>query len=136
MSVITYIARDRGKLVSGHSDLTEYSIEVPISSYNTTRENKGALQRSLSGVPFKTLHRIESSVSLSTILLHKSSDATTIAEIEEFLSSVAAGESFLIDAYGSLLSPDDPKEYTINGSSSVSVVEVLFYQYSFKAVEL
>lgn len=136
MSVIRYTAIDRGKLISGHSEATEYSFEVPISSFGENTQSLGSVQTSLSGNRFQTLHSIERAASLSSSMLHRTNDSATIESMEEFLSSVAAGEPFEIDVYGSLASPGTFKNYALDGSFSSSIAEFVFLQYSFQVVEL
>lgn len=136
MSVIRYTAIDRGKLIDGHSELTEYSFDFPITAFDSNSENKGSIQTSLSGKKYHTLHQIERTSAFTSVLLHRVEDAGIIASLEEFFSSVAAGETFEIDVYGTLASPGTFNNYTIRGSLSASVVDVTYLQYSFEVVEL
>lgn len=136
MSVFRYIAVDRGKLIDGHSAATEYSFDMPIAGLGTTVENKGRVQTSLSGKRYHTLHNIERSTSFTTTIIHRVQESQTVANIEEFLSSVAAGEAFEIDVYGSLASPGDFVNCVIDGQQSVEIVDAVYLQYSFKVVEI
>lgn len=136
MSVVTYTAVDRGRLVSGHSELTEYSFEMPVSSVSMSAQNQGTVQKSLSGKRFHTLHNIERSTSLTTILIHRIQESDVIDQIEEFLSSVAAGETFQIDLYGSLAFPGNVSTYAVDGPHSTEIVDSVYLQYSFNVVEI
>lgn len=136
MSVVRYLAVDRGNLIAGHSEQTEYLFEVPFSSMSTSESRQGRAQTSLSGKPFYTLHHVTRSHSLTTVNLHRVNDANTIASMEEMFSSVAAGETFFIDIYGTAGTPDNERSFVLDGGFSKAVTDVLFVQFSFKVVEL
>ncbi len=61
--------------------------------------------RSLSGVSERVLHRIDYEYALRTVATN---DSTLIAKFKELHASVAAGETFTIDLYGTEASPVDP----------------------------
>lgn len=115
MSAITYIAKDRGDLISGHSAETEYSFDLYFAEFQGSITRKENTITSLSGVRITTLHHLERTYSVVT---SPSASSTILNNIREFLSSVAAGEEFTVDVYGSTLTPDSPETFKIMGSYS------------------
>lgn len=134
MANITYFAVDRGKLISGHSEGTEYNLDVPISNFQESTRRKQKTITSLSGQNTTILHHIIRRASVST---SPSEETAVIDGMREFLDSVAGGEVFQIDLYGSSATPLDPKNYRLEGNYSESLVDITgFYKFSFKVKEV
>lgn len=135
MAVITYTAIDRGELIGGHSELTLYSFEVDLRAFNRSVKRNAKPIRSLSGSRRITnYYNTERGRSVETIPID---DATTLANMREFLSSVEGGEEFQIDIDGTLGSPVSPKDFELEGDYSETLVDLSgFYLFTFKAVEV
>jgi len=104
MAVITYTAKDRGDLMAGHSAGTEYTLEIPLTKWDRDFKDEARTTRSLSGTPHTVFHRTDRIYRFATV----STDNTNlINSLREFASSVAAGETFTLDPYGSIASPDE-----------------------------
>ena len=102
MAVFTYISKDRGSLVSGHSAEIEYSIEIPLSVWSPDSKKEESVRKSLSNKKFTILHYIERFFRLSTV---STDDQAIIDGLIEMFDSVANGEDFTIDPYGTLVAP-------------------------------
>ena len=114
MPSVTYTASR--SLISGHSSGLSYSIDLRIAARTPRTKREGREHKSLSGNKEYFLHRLEKFFSLQSAML-------TQAELDqyiEFLDSVAGGESFTFDAYGTVASPDNPQLATLDGDYSVS----------------
>lgn len=133
MTVITYTAMDRGDLIAGHSELTEYSFEVPLLAFNSSTTRAQNTVTALSGRSFTTLKHIKVNHSIQT---RPTKDQDLRDQMREFLSSVAGGEEFSIDLFGKLLSEDDPITCKISGNYSQALTQGKFYAFSFGAVQV
>jgi len=131
MAAITYTAIDRGDLVSGHSELTEYSFDVPIESFQKSIKREQSTVSSLSGKRFTSLMRLDVFYSAKTV---PTDDQSTIDNMREFLSSVAAGETFTIDLFGSVSTPDNPVTFKLDGDTGEDL-NIISYSFSFKVVK-
>lgn len=103
MAAITYTADFRANLVTGHSVGTAYSIDVKLKAYSTALDAPKTVHVALNG-SVETVLRRATRVITATI----SWPDTLNANVEEFLWSIAAGEIFQFDAYGSVATPDEP----------------------------
>lgn len=128
MTVITYTAVDRGDLVAGHSALTEYSFEVPLLSFNSADNRSQTTVTALSGKTFTTLKHIKKTHAIQTRPIK---DEDLEAQVREFLSSVAAGEEFLLDPFGKLLEVDEPLTCKRSGNYSRTISQGKYYSFSF-----
>lgn len=112
MGYISYFAVDQGNLVSGHSEGTEYTIEIDFEQYAPNRKRKINEPKSLSGKTFTRFHRTDKSASLSTVW---QDDVAIHDQMTEFADSIDAGEDFIIDPYGTPASPVMPITVTLKG---------------------
>lgn len=129
MGFITYIAKDRGSLVAGHAAETEYTIEIDMGRHNPSRNTIKDESTSIGGRQLTVFHRIERKADISTV---HTKDTAIHAQMEEFFDSVAAGEQFTIDPYGTLLSPVQPLLVTMKGDpQSARHKYIEMWQYSF-----
>lgn len=63
-------------------------------------------------------------------------DSALKDQVIEFLDSVAAGEAWTLDVYGTEATPDDPRTYIIQGDYNETLVDITgFWQYAWQAVE-
>lgn len=129
MSQFQYTAVNRGTLMSGHSEGTEYLFDLPIASLSTNVSSEGDTQISLSGKRYRTFHRTEKQLSITTAPIHASQNLI-IESVHELFMSVCAGETFEIDLGGGL------QPYIIDGGLSESIIDNVFKQFSFKVVAL
>lgn len=129
MSAIIYDAVDRGDLISGHTEGTEYSFDYLLRTFNRSTKRRQNTVVSLSGRRVTTLHHIKSSYTVETV---PENDATSLANMREFLTSVVAGEEFTIDVFGSVATPDNPRSFVLTGDFSETLVDPTgFYTFSF-----
>jgi len=129
MAVFTYTAVDRGDLVSGHSEGTEYSIEFPLAEWSPIKKKDEVVTRSLSGVKRTVLHGIAKKYSFKTV---STDDQSIIDGMEEMFDSVSAGEVFTIDPYGYLLNPDNVISVSMDGNHRSQRVEKTEFSFSGK----
>ena len=127
MGVFTYTAINRGKLTAGHTANTVYQIEIPLSQWAPSIDEHKNSVRSLSGKPFIVLHHQLDVFSFSTV---GTEDPSLIAQLEELFSSVAAGETFSIDPYGTIASPDNPVTVIIDGPARPTRLTQTEFAYS------
>lgn len=118
MSAITYTAKDRGDLIAGHSEETEYSFDLYLQEYQVSNRVKGNTTTSLSGVMYSNFHHIERTASVVT---SPTASSTVLNNIREFLTSVVAGEQFTLDVYGTTLVSDNPLNFKLMGDYSESL---------------
>jgi hypothetical protein len=106
MAAITYTANSRAPLVTdspAHTAGTDYSIDVKLRAYGESIETPKSSHISLGGNVEEVLQR--ASDVYSAVLIWP---PTLNASMREFLYSVAAGEVFTFDPYGTVASADDP----------------------------
>ena len=131
MSAIVYTAKRY--LAPGHTIDTLYSIDVKMQAINDDEEKHlKKSHRSISGKTETWLQRIDRYVSFQTIPIDESSNL--YFSMREFLSSVAGGETFTIDYFGSVAVPDNPITLILDSVSPVQRLKSLRYKtFSFKA---
>ena len=131
MSAITYTAKRY--LAPGHVFDTQYSIDVKMQSINDDEEKHlKKAHRSISGKTETWLQRIDRYVTFKTVPIDESTNL--YFSMREFLSSVAGGESFVIDSFGSVASPNNPQTYILESVSPAQRIKTLHYKtFSFKA---
>jgi hypothetical protein len=120
MCVIVYTAKDRGHLRAGTNAGDVVILEIPLGLEKWTpfQTRKSKESRSLSGSTFTTLHRTDYSAYATT---HWVDDEALQDQIfYEFASSVAAGETFTIDPYGTFDAPDEDVTVKLQKGNSVA----------------
>jgi len=117
MAVFKYFAVDRGDLISGHSEGTEYLIEIPLSEWTPYKTKKESVIEPMEGPVHTLLLSIRRYFSFSTT---STGDATMITELEEMFDSVSAGETFVIDPYGTIATPGTFITVVMKGKHSSS----------------
>jgi hypothetical protein len=128
MAVIIYTAK-RG-LVSGHTAGQPYELEVGIEGVSPSFNREENTLTTLSGKDFTTFYRIEERDSFSTVAID---DVALLAQLREFVMSVAAGEPFTMDLMGEPGSPVAPVSYKLRGNPSKRLVNSAgFYSYSWQ----
>lgn len=131
MGCITYIAVDRGNLVAGHSAGTEYHIDIDFERYDPSYSKKASNTTSIGGRRFVRYHRTEKRGDFSTIWVD---DVNLHAQFIEFMDSVYGGQEFIVDPYGTYLSPVEPMDATIVGDINVTRYKRMErWKYSFGA---
>lgn len=128
MAVIIYTAK-RG-LVAGHTAGQSYELEVGIEGVSPSFNREQSTLTTLNGKDFTTFYRIEERDSFRTVAID---DAALLAQLREFVMSVAAGEPFTMDLMGEPGSPVDPITYKMRGNPSKPLVNSSgFYSYSWQ----
>lgn len=118
MAAITYTAHSRATLISGHTAGVQYSFDVKLRAFSSVLEQPKDQHVSLSGYAETILTR--ATKIHSTVFIFPD---TLKAQMEEFLYSVAAGESFEFDPYGTVAIPDAVEE-VISVSKNLSLVRM------------
>ena len=105
MAGITYTANSRAPLISdspAHQAGTDYDIDIKLQGYIENFDTPKQVHVSLNGNVETVLRRASRQMKATFIWPN-----TLNAQMEEFLFSVAGGESFTIDPYGTVASPDN-----------------------------
>ncbi|MAI34086.1 MAG: hypothetical protein CMM07_20760 [Rhodopirellula sp.] len=133
MATITFIARR--SLIAGHIEGEQVVFELPLSRASANRSPRRFFEeaKSLSGRRMTRLMHREDRRSLQTPPFR---DESLRAQIVEFLDSVAAGEVWTLDLYGTPSSPDLPQAFIIQGDYNETLVDQTgFWRYTWQAVE-
>jgi len=129
MAVFTYVAVDQGNLVSGHSEGTQYTIELPLSEWIPIKKKDDVVTRSLSGIKHTVLHNIAKKYKFRTV---STDDQNIIDGMEEMFDSIAAGEIFLMNPYGTISDPGNPISVSIDGDHKTIPVGQTEFSFSAK----
>lgn len=129
MAVFKYIAIDRGDLVSGHSAQTEYSIEIALTEWTPQKKQKKSMIEPMDGPMHVLLLGLRRRYDFTTIPID---DVAIIAEFEEMFDSIAAGEIFWIDPFGTIAVPDNEITVQIVGTQSSARIGQTEFQFSAK----
>jgi hypothetical protein len=127
MGVITYTAVDRGELAATHADGTLYTIEIPLADWDRQHKRVATTQKSLAGTRHTVLQRIERFYNFATIA---TDDATLVAHLTEFFSSVSGGENFDIDPFGTIAAPSASYTCVMDGDYKADLVNQTEYKFS------
>jgi len=132
MATITFIATR--SLLSGHITGDQIAFELPLRAADRSPQRMTREAQSLSGRRMTRLMHRENNRSFQTPPFK---DDSLKAQIIEFLDSVAAGETWTLDVYGTEAIPDDPRAYIIQGDYAETRVDITgFWQYNWQAVEI
>lgn len=105
MGRITYTAIDRGRMLSGHSALTEYTFELGVKAFTPSSTIHKKVHKSLDmSREIVVRHGKEHFAEVRTVNIF---DPTIIAQMYEFEDSVDGGQTFTFDPYGTLASPSE-----------------------------
>lgn len=132
MATITYIAER--SLILGRTAGEQVSFEVRLRSADRSprRVTEGA--QSLSGRRMTRLMYRENRYSFQTPPFKNDAQK---AQMIEFLDSVAGGEVFTVDVYGTPANPNNPINLKIQGDYTEQLVDITgFWRYSWQAVEV
>ena len=105
MAGIIYTAVDRGQLITdspAHTAGTSYSIDVKLQDMQESIETPKTAHVSMGGTVETVLKRTAKIITTTFIFPNDEN-----ADVEEWLYSVAAGETFSFDAYGTIAVPDN-----------------------------
>lgn len=132
MASIIYTAKR--SVIDSHSELTEYEFEVALNKFERSAKRDQETSPSLSGLRYTVLHRIDIGFDVSTIPIK---DTDLLDQMREFLDSVAGGESFSIDVFGTALAPNNALELILDGDYTENMVDISgYYAFSFKVLAL
>lgn len=121
MAVITYTAKR--SLMAGHVEGEEHTFEVALSDWTPRRRRRVASATSLNGRKFDRFTRLDKEWRVAAVA---DDDLVVLAQREEFLDSVAGGETFEIEHRGVLYT------CTLEGDASWSLTNSAgFYSISF-----
>ena len=114
MPYVTYTAVDRGTLLAAHTAGESYTIEFDAQVLQRSQKRQNH-QRTAMGGRTETLRvRKEIYWDVPTDFILQAD----LPEWYEFLDSVDAGETFTLDPYGTVASPDDPLTVELEGNPS------------------
>lgn len=129
MGTITYTAVDRGRLSAGHSEGTQYTLEVDFERHDPSEDDITSESASLSGRRLTVFYRFDQSADLTTVFID---DTTLQSQIVEFFDSIRAGEQFVIDPYGTIAAPVEQITAIKNGPATKTRYRHLeVWKYSF-----
>lgn len=132
MATITFTASR--SLLSGHALGDQITFELPLRTADRSPGRKIREAQSLSGRRMTRLMHRENKLGFQTPPFK---DDSLKAQIIEFLDSVAGGETWTLDIYGTEATPEDTRAYIIQGDYSETRVDITgFWQYGWQAVEL
>jgi len=113
VSYVTYTAKRR--LKSGHSVSTAYSIEFDSLLLQPGFNGDSVAKRSIGGSTETVFKRFDETWDFTA-----SNQAESLFnDWVEFFASVAGGESFTLDAYGSIATPDNVQTVIMVGQPSI-----------------
>lgn len=127
MAVFTYVAKDRGTLMDGHSAETEYSIEIPLTKWSPATKKEQTINRSLSNIRYGTLRHIKRYYAFAVLATE---EQLVIDQFIELFDSVANNETFQVDPYGSIAVPNSPIDVTMDGDFSQPREEQTYFGFS------
>lgn len=116
MGSLTYLAVDQGRMISGHSEGTEYSFDLNFRVF-TPNTKRAAFESKPLSKKYKTTTFLgkEYLANVATVWIDS---ASVHAQMNEFLDSIDAGEEFILDPYGTALSPVEQYTCKIVGDPS------------------
>lgn len=131
MSLIRYTAKR--SIMSGHTLDVVYEFEIDFTRWDRQAKAEKKVARSLGGVTETIFHRQDIFYQITTA----PAKTTAIDQMREFLDSVMAGESFVIDRYGSIGSPDNEITMTLEGDYAENRPSIdERFTYTFKTYQL
>jgi len=113
MSAFIYTAKRN--IAGGHVVSDVYSIDIVLADIQESNKIHRKDHRSISGKQESYLKRIEKFIAVKTIAISES-DALA-GYLYEMMDSVAGGELFSFDRWGSVAVPDNLTSVTLEGSS-------------------
>lgn len=132
MGTLIYTAVDRGRLVSGHTAGNIYSIEIDFKTFLENEKRVISETKSISGQVYTQYMRKDTTAKVDSVW---TDDATIIAQMDEFIDSVAAGETFDLDPYGTLASPVNTYPAQVEGDirkSRYRYIEMFSYSFTIR----
>ena len=132
MAYISYTATR--KVITGHTTGYLYEMEIPFNRFDSSMKVQRKAHVSLGGQQETVLTRVDSEISITMGEFHR----TRLPEIREFVHSVAGGESFTVDAYGTIATTDEriSVQMTSNSVREQRVGTTEFFKISFKVREI
>ena len=128
MSYVEYTAKRR--IISGHTAETTYQMDFSSTTLNQSLNIAGSRSVALDGTTEGVLDYVADVWGVTTAVV----EAADLPQWYEFLASVAAAESFTFDAYGTSGSPDNAQTVILDGTPSISRIDMLTkYQVTFNA---
>lgn len=135
MAAITYTANARAPLITdspAHVAGVSYSFDVKLRAYQTTIDQPKTQHVSLNGNTETVLMRA-TKILQATFIWPPSLNPS----MEEFLFSVAGGETFIFDPFGTVASADDPiNVVSVTGNSLAIGVMQPFLQEPWRSVNI
>ena len=107
MGAITYTAKSRAPLMTSVSPVhvaeLQYDFDVKFQAFSSSIDQPKSQHVSIGGVVETVLKRATNMHMITLIWPHEENE-----QLQEFIYSIAGGETFTIDPYGTIASPDDP----------------------------
>ncbi len=128
MSAFSYTAKRR--IVAGHTEDAAYDIDIVCDIITPQLKTDKTVHMPWEGPPETVLRRVDEYRSIVTSIV---TDGSHRDQIQEFLYSVCAGETFTFDEKGTVASPVNPVSAVLDGDHSEVVTSSRgLYKYSFK----
>ena len=134
MTAIHYTAKRT--IAAGHTVDTLYGIDVGMFVVDDASAVERSRHRSISGASETWLHRIDKYITFQTIPIAETDPL--LAYIEEFIDSVAAGESFGVDKWGSVAVPSSVQTCELESTkiNPTRVQGARYISYQFKVLRV
>ena len=132
MGYISYTALR--KIMTGHQSGDLYEMEIPFARFDSSMRIQKKSHTSLGGQQETVLTRVDNEIGITIGEFSR----TQLGQMREFIHSVAAGETFTVDAYGTVSTIDDPicVQMTSNSVREQRVGTSDFFKISFKVREV
>ena len=109
MSAFSYSALRN--LISSHTLSTVYDLDYGLMVLDRRPNTKRTSKKSFDGTPETILHYHKEIISVTTRL-----DSSGVLQFREFMGSVAGGEAFIFDEFGTVAVPDNGVNCRISGN--------------------
>ena len=108
MTAFSYSAKRN--LIAGHSADTIYDLDYLLLSLERRPNTKKSTKRTFDGTIETILHYHKEVITVSTRV-----DAAGVLQFREFMGSIAGGEAFIFDEFGTVAAPVDAVNCRVSG---------------------
>lgn len=114
MPYVTYTAVDRGSLLAAHTAGQVYTIEFDAQTLQRSQKRQNHTRTAMNGRTETLRLRKDVTWDVTTVFI----EYVDLPEWYEFLDSVDAGETFTLDPYGTVATPDNPLTVELDSDPS------------------
>jgi hypothetical protein len=135
MAVFTYTAKR--SVIAGHTAGLSYSLEIGVQTLSPTQNRRSNTKTALDGVTSQTrLHNIVKGWSINTAFIDLDPTEELPEEWVEFIDSVSGGETFQLDALGTIATPNNLVSVKLRAQSQPSLARVENQQVMTQRIEV